>query len=233
MNKAQVGEKPAARFAQVSNDTLKVRVYNEMRRALMSGTFEPGQAMVVRAIAEEMDVGIMPVRESIQQLVNEGALEVLPHRTASVPILGADDLEEIFSIRKALEGMATELAASRITPEELDRLEELLPKAAAPNETTSPIDSQRADWAFHFTIYEAARAPHLKRIIEGLWLKVGPLLIAPYHAEGEGARGYFGSADLHIKLVEALRMHSSERARGLMRGIIDHSLQWYLNNTVR
>jgi DNA-binding GntR family transcriptional regulator len=116
----------------------------------------------------------MPVRDAVRRLITERALEALPNRTIIVPDLTAERIDEIYKIRLALEGLATEEAAARITPKavrELRAVEGQIEAALADSHVGRFTD---ANWRFHFKIYAAAELPQLSEIIEGLWLQIGP-----------------------------------------------------------
>ena len=216
-----------AAIGPVSKDTIRARVYSELKRALLSGMFEPGQVIIARVVAEQMGVGLMPVRESIQQLVTEGGLEFLPSRTIRVPTLTGNDLNEIFEIRMSLECTAAEKAAQRITPDVIAEIRYLADQVIVPEDGSSAASCLAANSAFHFRIYEAANAPHLYGIIERLWLNVGPLLILPYHARGTTKQSFFDTLVVHEQLVDKLAAGDGPGAAQKMAEILGRSLRWY------
>jgi DNA-binding GntR family transcriptional regulator len=86
----------------VERETLNDRVYREMRTMIMSGGFEPGSELTLRALAQALQVSLMPVRDAISRLVVERALEMLPNRTVIVPEITADRFLEIRRVRLLL-----------------------------------------------------------------------------------------------------------------------------------
>ena len=160
----------------VSLDTLNERIYKELRRALMSGSFDPGQKLSIRALAASMGTSAMPVRDALRRLITERALEGLPNKSISVPIVDLKQLDEIYKIRIALESLAAAEAARKITRGQIDDLRKTEGRARA---AFNKGDSKRfadLNWRFHFAIYEASGMPQLVSTIEGFWLQVGPLL---------------------------------------------------------
>ena len=101
------------------------QVYDMLRRSLMSGYFKPGQPISIRYLTETLGVSATPAREAIKRLQAEHALVIGPNRTPSVPVLTREDLRDLRDIRLALEGMATERAAEKITASELSHVREL------------------------------------------------------------------------------------------------------------
>src|SRR5271163_3805682 len=86
--------------------TLNDRAYGELRKGLISGTFRPGQVLVIRTLAEAYGISTTPVREALQRLVAERLLEMQSNRSIAVPYLSVEKFVELVRIRTALEGLA-------------------------------------------------------------------------------------------------------------------------------
>lgn len=215
------------RINLVRTETIRERAYSELRRSIIAGRFEPGEPIVVRVVAEQMGIGLMPVRESIQQLVTEGGFEFLPNRTVRVPVLSPAALEEIFEIRAKLEGFAAAKAAQLMTKEEIAALKASHDQLVEASGSRVPAEGLEANLAFHFQIYRAARVPHLYEIIERLWLKVGPLLIGPFQASGTSREAFFKTLSFHAKLITAISKRQEKLAEELMLKILASSLDWH------
>ena len=100
----------------VDSGTLGHRVYTELRDFLMVGGVKPGEKITLRQLTSAFGTSLMPVREAVQRLAAEGALEVLPNRAIRVPIATKAGVREILKVRLMLEGLAVEEAAARIQP---------------------------------------------------------------------------------------------------------------------
>jgi DNA-binding GntR family transcriptional regulator len=209
----------------VDTETLGQRVYNELRDYLMAGGVPPGEKITLRQLTGAFGTSLMPVREAVQRLVAEGALELLPNRAIRVPLMTRARVAEILQIRLALEGMAVEEAAKIITPETISQLEALNATFSEDMKTSENQGRQfRTNKEFHFTIYRAARMPMLLNMIENLWLQVGPFLhfsLGVRHRE-EGSKY---APDCHNRLIQALRQRDGkagcEALAGDLRGAVD------------
>ncbi|MGB8975823.1 MAG: GntR family transcriptional regulator, partial [Pseudomonas capeferrum] len=95
---------------QVSRDTLQDQVYRQIREALMSGRFQPGQKLTIRGLAEALGSSPMPVREALNRLSAENAFEVTETARLRVRMMTPDRLREIRDARVALEGLLAEKA---------------------------------------------------------------------------------------------------------------------------
>ena len=101
------------------------RAYLSVREGILTGRYDPGEALREEVLAESIGVSRTPVREALHRLVAEGFLESAPNRGVTVASWDADDIRETFELRAMLEGYAVSLAAERATPERVARLSEL------------------------------------------------------------------------------------------------------------
>ena len=83
----------------VDSGTLGQRVYTELRDFLMVGGVKPGEKITLRQLTSAFGTSLMPVREAVQRLAAEGALEVLPNRAIRVPIVTKAGVREILKVR--------------------------------------------------------------------------------------------------------------------------------------
>jgi DNA-binding GntR family transcriptional regulator len=163
-------------LAPVDRDTIQERIYQELREAMMAGLFVPGQVLVVRSLAERFGTSQMPVREAIGRLVAEQALEVQANRSVAVPVLSTGRWEEIQWIRIMLEGVAAERAVAQISSQATGALADLNEAMRRMTEQRDAESYVAANRRFHFTLYEASGRPLLTKMIEGLWLRIGPTM---------------------------------------------------------
>jgi DNA-binding GntR family transcriptional regulator len=194
----------------LESETLQQRAYGQLREALMSGRFRPGEAITLRAAAAALGVSLMPVRGALQRLEVEGALVSRDrNRTLCVPELTATKLFELRDIRIALEGLAAEHAAANITPKELAKAEAHCAAMQAAADQGDRDAYVMANWSFHTAVYRASRMSRLLATIEGLWLSIGPYVPAMMPTRAS----LVASMPNHWAVVGALRDHDSASAR--------------------
>jgi DNA-binding GntR family transcriptional regulator len=197
---------------QVDVSTLQERVYLEMRHALYQGRFTSGTPLTIRSLATALGTSPMPVREAIQRLVAERALEQLPNRTIRVPAVTVEIFEELTRIRMVVEGFAAQRAAQRATPELCARLRAInaeLREAIADSDISKMLERNHS---FHFTLYRAAQSEELLRIIESLWLRYGPIVSSARVISGIKP-AFDRDAGIHERVVDALERRDSRAAR--------------------
>ena len=160
--------------------TLDDRVYLELRQQIMSGRLRPGDSLSIRILAGLLNVSPMPVRTALRRLADEGALDGRPNRTYTIRILAPEEFREILGLRILLEGAAAEQAARELGPEDIARLHSINARMYG-DEPCEPETFLNLNRQFHFLIYGARRAPLTMRLIESLWLQIGPLLNLVMH----------------------------------------------------
>ena len=125
-------------LARIERETVQERVYGVLRDRLMRGGFEPGQKLKIADLASALGTSAMPVREALNRLAAERAIEALPNRSVRVPSLSKDALQDLMETRFAVEGLAVARAAKNMTAETLAQLRDLRPvqrdRHAAPSE---------------------------------------------------------------------------------------------------
>lgn len=209
-----------AGIAPVESGTLGQRVYAGLRDYLMAGQLAPGQKLTLRDLAAALNVSPMPVREAVRRLAAEGALEMLPNRRIRVPLMTKARFRELLRIRVAVEGLAVEEAARRIRGEDVDRMEELNRQFAAEMQRRQAdgVKLWRINKDIHFIMYEAAGMPNLLPMIEGLWLRIGPVLhLSLRERANANARGRNPAPDWHKRMILGLRRRDAAAAR---RGLV-------------
>ena len=208
---------PPARVDRLEQGSLSARSYLALRSALTEGKFRPGERLIMHRLAEMLGASVTPIREGCLRLVSEQALELRSGRFVAVPELTLSRYMEIRTIRMELEGLAAEMAASRIPKETLPVLHQLHEKYIVAERNRQTALAMTANREFHLTICAAAGLSMLLAQIEILWVSMGPILAVYYsdmplkHVGGEE----------HVKLMNALKKHDGKKARAaIVRDIL-------------
>src|SRR5688572_19350509 len=131
--------------------------YEAMRQAILSHVFKPGERLQDEEISQKLGVSLTPVRHALQQLAREGLIETHPRSGTCVSSVSAEDIEETFEIRCALECLAAERAISRNGDEQLQHLRVLIEQLTRPvDDEISLREHERANFELHQTIINAS-----------------------------------------------------------------------------
>src|SRR3982075_2356471 len=113
-------------LARIDRETVQERVYGVLRDRLMRGGFEPGQKLKIAELASALGTSAMPIREALNRLAAERAIESMPNRSVRVPSLSKESLRDLMEARCANEGLAVERAAANMDPDTLATLREFI-----------------------------------------------------------------------------------------------------------
>src|SRR5205807_7756382 len=95
-----------------------------IEEAIVSGELEPGTVLRQEQLSEQFKVARTPIREALRRLAALGLVDFVPNRGVRVRMISREELHEAFLVRAEPEGLATEPAAERMTPQDLEELEE-------------------------------------------------------------------------------------------------------------
>lgn len=199
--------------------TLADRVYVQVKNALMSGHFMPGQSLTIDSLSGQFGVSHMPVREALRRLSAVEALEVAQNGSTRVPNVSIERLSDICANRLHVESHAAALAAKNMDAATLERLTAIAKAHEECRDRNEVYKMLELNQHFHFRIYETAQSPILLQIIESLWLRHGPYMrlltddlisdVAPDSKVDVGPG--------HGMLMEALRQKDADLASRALR----------------
>lgn len=154
------------------------KAYHHLADELMSGRLNPGDHISIRTLAGRLGISLQPAKEAALRLCDEGALTAQADNAFLVPFMDADGFRDLTRARLEIEGFATSLAAQHCTPAQWEEIRKW--EAALRNRVRLDNPDLREiiaiNQALHFAIYRASGSPELVRIIERLWLRVGPVI---------------------------------------------------------
>jgi DNA-binding GntR family transcriptional regulator len=197
---------------KLEHHTLNDRAYAALKQGLISGDFKPGQALVIRSLADTFGISTTPIREALQRLVAERILEIQLNRTIAVPMLSLSTFTELSKIRCAVEGLAGELGAKSFDAEDLGRLTVCVAGMDAAIQASDGKRYLSLNEQFHFQIYERANAPILLDLIKDLWGRIGPYMNYLMDTDAYVPQ----SNELHRQILTALQNRTDSLVRLLI-----------------
>jgi DNA-binding GntR family transcriptional regulator len=153
----------SSKVAYQSKTDLVAEAIKEMVR---TRELEPGMELRQREIAERLGVSPTPVREALRRLEAEGYVTSEPHHAAIVVWPEKPEIYATAVIRGTLEGLGAELAAKKVTPEDIADLSMLNERLANATDATERL---QVDREFHLRICEITRSPALLAQMNLLW----------------------------------------------------------------
>ena len=184
------------------------RAYAQIRDRIVDLRLPPGTAINEQAVATELGLGRMPVREGLARLAHERFVTVVPRRGTRVAPVGVHDLVDLFEAREVLECGVAHLAAARATPADLRRLERLVARADRRTGRRTVDERLRADHEVHTALLRVVGNAVLQDAGERLLL----------HSLRVGRACAVDAPDVaHADLLAALTAGKADRAAAAMR----------------
>ncbi|TIW45550.1 MAG: GntR family transcriptional regulator [Mesorhizobium sp.] len=176
--------------------TVQDGVYQQLRHALMVGSFDPAQVLTIASLAEAFGTSNMPVREALRRLAARARLD------------------DLCRARVAVEGVAAELGAPRLTASDIATLQQITADQQAIGRNGSIYELIAKNQQFHFTIYRASGSDVLFQLIETLWLRFGPYMrLLSNHVAPLMRAGTMEPSGRHTAIIAALKVRDFPRAR--------------------
>ncbi|MDO6732618.1 GntR family transcriptional regulator [Marinovum sp. 2_MG-2023] len=208
--------------------SLTDQAYAILRNEIITCTLRPGTDIGEQELAVRMSMSKTPVREALARLTLEGMVEAFPRRGYRITPVTVKDITDIFTVRKALEGVAAEMAATRMSAAELDALEALSDQTYGQDKSLPVIDFVAANNRFHTAIAEGSRVPRLSALIVGYLEECTRL----FHL-GATIRDVTPETEEDHKMIvaalrnrdaaaarEAINQHTENTRRGLLSALI-------------
>jgi DNA-binding GntR family transcriptional regulator len=144
-----------------ASSSLSRRVFSQIQNDILNGVYEPGESLIETRLSEEMGVSRTPVREALRQLELEGLVQSVPNKGVTVKGVSAKDIEDIYTIRMYIEGLAARWAAEKITPGEMEELKEAVDLEEFYTRRNDFGHLMKLDTRFHDIIFKASKSKPL------------------------------------------------------------------------
>lgn len=197
--------------------TVSHSVTDAMRRMILEGQLGEGDPIRQDDIASQLGVSRIPVRQALQQLANEGLVDLSPHRRACVSSLSDEELVERIELRLWIEPKLIRLAIERSNAEHIALLDGILSDCAG----IEKADSAR--WAevncrLHVAMYTPSRRPFAVALVERLLQDTGRYRTRMFRRSRS-----LDFHDEHMALVDQFRARDADRGAALLR---KHIIRW-------
>ena len=196
--------------------TLADQVFARLQDEVVMGIFPPGSMMREEVLAARYGVSRGPVREAMRRLEGRRLLEKVPHVGTRVAALSIGDLEELYQVRGALEGMAARFAAERMTEEEIIGLHDLLDRHEQQEDLreNTAYFQREGDLDFHYRVIQGSHNRVLLGILAGELYHLARMYRYQFSAVGNRPRK---ALEEHRRIVEAIEARDGELAELLMQ----------------
>ena len=200
-------------LSQINNKPLREQVLDALREAIVQGDLKPGQVLIEADLAAQLGVSRAPIREALQKLNSEGLLETVPYHGTTVRRLSRQDIEELYSLRSALEVFAVRRIIAHDNPDDIARLRAHYGRMLAAADRGSLKELNELDRAFHDILIDLSR----HNLLAVVWSMVGLRIrqvMALLNMRNEDIKQI---AYNHLPIIDALDDRDEDRAVALVR----------------
>jgi len=191
-------------------------MYSTLFDRIIEGKYPPDTWLKEENLAKEFNVSRTPVRENLRQLEQDGLIEIIPKRGARVFSFTADDIEEIFEIRKSLELLALDIAAPSLS---INGLIEIRTMITDYRESYDSKKHAEMDANLHRYIIEASGKRRLISMLHQLYR-----LSQRFRELGFRDEKIIKIAtEEHIKIIDALCIRDVEKTKELLKTHLQNS----------
>jgi DNA-binding GntR family transcriptional regulator len=202
----------------------------EIRQLLLSGELQPGVRLYEARLSERLGISRPPLREALRMLAAQRILEQTPRQGYRVVELSEKDVEEIYSLRAALERFAVELAVPTLADGDLGELDAVMSRmwhAARESDEAGIVATNRE---FHLTLVAMAGHERLSHAYQTVMDQMQLCMSKNLRTEARSAGGLFEGCRRHERLLDAVRTGDLERVRA---ELARHGERSYLASTDR
>ena len=193
---ATLVESPTAGKTLLKRSTTTTEVARVLRQRIVGGHYDEGQFLRQEAIAQELGVSRLPVREALALLEAEGFVVREKYRGAMIPKLSISEIQEIYNLRSMLEPYLLEHAIPKIDRKTIEKARKLIKDSRACENLNEWAD---LNWSFHKTLYMPADLSLSIQLLEQLLMR----------------------ADRYLKMQRFLSRESQQESDGQHQHILD------------
>ena len=188
---------------------LSTKIFNILREDILNGRYQEGSKLIESKLAKELQISRTPVREALKQLELEGIVENIPNRGAIVLGISQQDLEDIYTIRNSIEGIAAKWAVERMTEEELEALKEIYDLMDFYAQKNDIEGFAQLNIEFHESIYRATKNRYLEQVLKGLQYYMKRTRMKSLRVEGRLEKSQME----HKEILDAFIQRDPEKAQ--------------------
>lgn len=197
--------------------TLSEIVYGKIKDSIITHVYKFGSRLYLKNLSTEMNVSMIPVREALRKLEQEGLIEIIPNRGAIVKTYTVKDLIEIYDLRRQLESLAVEILVNKINQSDLDKLKVICEMDEKSLGKGNLEDHNKYNREFHKCLVNFSRNSRLIKFyneLSGQMYTLVSITTIFAYTNGEGAKH---NVRKHREIIEAVEQKDIEHAKKIIQ----------------
>ena len=202
-----------------TDNSLSEIVYQAVYKQILAGKLKPGAKITEASLSGSMEISRAPVREALKRLAEDRLVTLVPRSACYVSELNAEEIEEIYEIRKRLESMALEYAFARFDRRVLEELRGKFSDCENQSGVQFVKKEIQLDNQLHNLISQSSGCPNLQEMLEKLRARVQIFRVreADYHERAQDA------LQEHIRILDAVLSNDKAAAINELEIHIEHT----------
>lgn len=192
--------------------SLSSKIFNKLRDDILDGKYRHGEKLTEVKLAKELGVSRTPIREALKQLELEGLVDNIPNRGVVVKGISKRDMNDILSIRSAVEGIAAEWAIERMDKgitKELKEICDLMEFYTMKKDYEKILE---LNTEFHDTIYRATKSRYLEHMLKDFQQYIKGIRQNSLRTPGR----LESALEEHTQIVEAFEEKNIKKAKRIL-----------------
>ena len=208
-------------FEKEQRSTLTIQALNQIRKAITSGKIKSGERLVEADLAKQMQISRFPIREAICYLEKEGLVVTIPFKGTYVANFNEKDLEEVYTLRSALEELAIRLLMDNLDSTKIKKLDTIVESMERATREEKADKLVLEDMRFHRTICELSGH---RRLLE-VWMTLERQLITFITLEKVHYKDHAKFLKTHYPVVKAIKIGDGHLAEKTIREHLYEALE--------
>lgn len=196
-------------FEKVSHGSLGNKIFDILRDRILNEEYENGHKLNELALANELKISRTPIREALKQLELEGLVESVPNKGVYVKGFSPRDIDDMFEIRLALEGLAIQLAIDRMDEAHLIKIQEVFDLMEFYTSRKEQDKINDLNILYHETIYQATQSQYFEQLLKDVHYYVS---VTSRHSITQPERLETALKE-HRAILEAIKTKDKELAK--------------------
>ncbi len=213
-------ETPENIFAKQNRPTMTQIALESIREAIEKGFLKPGMRIKETQLSKELGMSRFPIREALCYLEKEGSVETVPFKGVRVSSITPKDIEDLMTVRCALEELAIQLAIQQLDDSKVAQLQSIMNRMENALDSNSEEDILNIDLSFHQSVCEFAENSRLLNAWMPLASQIRVCLKLEYPLF-DTAKEFVST---HIPLLDVIKSKDQEQAVKVVREHIYGSL---------
>ena len=201
------------------------QVYENLSHAILTQKIKPGQHLVEQPLADQLAVSRISIREAIRRLAQNGLVEIIPSKGSFVVSLTADDVEEIYQLRSALEIIALKEIMTAKNHLDLSPLDHIVANMISLEKQEDRLQGASLDNQFHRTLMNLSGLTRTIRI----WEQMSTQITMVIYTVSSHYPSYEGLVERHAKLVYLIRSGNYDNTKSYLREHIQQGAELLLS----